>query len=112
MLGGTGTVHRGNRREFRGQASIRKRSWRGRRSVRRVREQGDACSVHTRGGLSYPKKNGPDFLPSVSGFSSLSLVDIEYLGSTVWDIARGLPCPAKPAGEDVAVVIQGSQRFS
>ena len=37
----------------------------GRNSVRRVSEQGDACSVHTRGGLSYLKKNGPGFLPSV-----------------------------------------------
>ena len=80
VLGGTGTVHRGNRDEFRGQASIRRRSWRGRNNVRRVSEQGDACSVHTRGGLSYLKKKW-------AGLSSLSLVGIDYLGSAVWNIA-------------------------
>ena len=65
VLGGAGAVHRGNRSEVRGQAGVQRRSWRGRNSVRHVSEQGDACSVHTRGGLSYLKKNGPGFLSSV-----------------------------------------------
>ena len=39
----------------------------------------------------------------MAGFSSLSLIGIEYLGSTVSRISVGLPDPAKPAGEDVTV---------
>ena len=59
--------------------------------------------MRTGGGFSYRQ-------PNVAGCSQL--VGIEYLGSTVCDrISRGLLRPAKPAGEDVTVVIQGSEGF-
>ena len=64
-------------------------------------EQRGAYSVRTGEGLSNRKKSGPGFLPSVWFVYNTS--------GPPSRISRGLPCPAKPAGEDVTVVIRGSE---